>query len=64
MVRQTRGAMPMCSFIPKCRRFSFFVRCISGSRVLLSFLVDEGAETMLTPILDKRGEGVPKSGVA
>ena len=25
---------PMCSFISKCRRFPFFVRCISGSRAL------------------------------
>ena len=38
---------PMCSFIPKCHRFPFLVWCISGSRALLSFLVDDGAEMMV-----------------
>ncbi len=38
----------MCSFIPKCHRFPFLVRCISGSRALLSFPIDDGAEMMVT----------------
>ena len=41
------GLVPICSFISKCRRFPFLVRCISGSRTLLSFLVDDGAEMMV-----------------
>ena len=42
-----RGSVSMCSFIPKCRRFPFLVRYISGSRALLLFLVDDGAEMMV-----------------
>ncbi len=37
----------MCSFIPKCHRFPFLVWCISGSRALLPFPVDDGAETIV-----------------
>ncbi len=37
----------MCSFIPKCHRFPFPVWCISGSRALLPFPVDDGAEMMV-----------------
>ncbi len=42
-----RVSVPMCSFIPKCHWFPFLVRCISGSRALLSFPVDDGAEMMV-----------------
>ncbi len=38
-----RELVPTGSFIPKCRRFPFLVRCISGSRALLPFPVDDGA---------------------
>ena len=37
----------MCSFILKCHWFPFLVRCISGSRALLSFLVDDSAKMMV-----------------
>ncbi len=46
-----RGSVPMCSFTPKCHRFPFFVWCISGSRALLSFPVDDGAEMMVAPTM-------------
>ncbi len=42
-----RVSVPMCSFIPKCHRFPFLVRYISGSRALLPFPVDDGAEMMV-----------------
>ena len=34
---------PMCAFIPKYHWLPFLVWCISGSRSLLAFLVEEGA---------------------
>ena len=37
----------MCTFIPKCHSLPFFVWCISGSRSLARFFVDEGAAMML-----------------
>jgi hypothetical protein len=38
-----RLSTPKCAFIPKYHRFPFFVWCLSGSRALSAFLVDEGA---------------------
>src|SRR5260370_41862303 len=34
---------PTCAFIPKYQFFPFFAWCISGSRLCLRFLVEEGA---------------------
>ncbi len=42
--------MTTCSFIPKCLRFPFFVRCISGPCALFSFLADDGAEMMVASL--------------
>ncbi len=52
---------PMCSFIPKCRRFPFFVRCISGSRALLSFPVDDGVEMMVASTMPPFFSKTPRS---
>ena len=38
---------PMCNFIPKYHWFPLRVWCISGSRALARFLVDEGALMIL-----------------
>src|SRR5207253_9860815 len=43
-VHHPRGDItPICAFIPKCHWLPFLVWCISGSRALLLFLVEDGA---------------------
>src|SRR5690554_4929803 len=37
----------MCIFMPKCHSLPFLVWCISGSRLLVLFLVELGAEIMV-----------------
>ncbi len=53
--------MPTCSFIPKCHRFPFFIRCISGSRALLSFPVDDDTEMMVASTVLPSFSGTPHS---
>ena len=64
MVHQTGGgggSVPMCSFIPKCHWFPFLVWCISGSRALLSFPVDDGTEMMVASTMLPFFSSTPRS---
>ncbi len=56
-----RGPVPTGSFIPRCRRFPFPVRCIFGSRALLSFPVDDGGvnDTALFQQAPLLGQAIP-----
>src|ERR1700760_1045742 len=46
-----RLSPPKCAFIPKYHWFPFFVWCISGSRALSAFLVEDGASMIVASTL-------------
>ena len=56
-----RGSVPMCSFIPKCHRVPFLVWRVSGSRALLLFPVDDGAEMMVASTMLPSFSRTPRS---
>ncbi len=55
------GSVPTCSFIPKCHWFPFCRLVISGSRALLSFPVDDGAEMMVASTMVPFFSKTPRS---
>src|SRR6202007_2856624 len=54
-----RLSTPRCAFIPKYHWLPFFVWCISGSRALSAFLVEDGALMIVASTIVPAGTFIP-----